>query len=38
MPRGEFEARFGSIETEEYAAMLREIETLIDEVSIHLPR
>jgi hypothetical protein len=38
MPRGEFEARFGSIETEEYAAMLREIEALIDEVSIHLPR
>ncbi len=38
MPRREFEARFGSIETEEYAAMLREIEALIDEVSIHLPR
>jgi hypothetical protein len=38
MTRGEFEARFGSIETEEYAAMLREIEALIDEVPIHLPR
>jgi hypothetical protein len=38
MPRAEFEARFGSIESEAYAAMLAEIEALIDEVPIHRPR
>jgi len=38
MLRGEFEARYGSIETEAYAEELARIERLIDEVTIHRPR
>ena len=35
MPRAEFEARFGSIDSPDYAAMIARIERLIDEVTIH---
>jgi hypothetical protein len=38
MLRGEFEARYGTIESAEYAAELARIERLIDEVPIHRPR
>jgi hypothetical protein len=38
MLRGEFEARYGSIDSEAYAGELVRIERLIDEVTIHRPR
>jgi hypothetical protein len=38
MLRGQFEARYGSIESPAYAAELARIERLIDEVTIHRPR
>jgi hypothetical protein len=38
MPRPEFEARFGSIDSPEYAQKLIEIERLIDQVPIHMAR
>jgi hypothetical protein len=38
MLRGEFEARYGTIESDAYAAELARIERLIDEVTIHRPR
>jgi hypothetical protein len=38
MLRGEFETRYGSVESDAYAAELARIERLIDEVTIHRPR
>lgn len=38
MLRGEFEARFGTIDSPEYRAMITDIETKIDRLTIHLPR
>lgn len=35
MPRDQFEARFGNVETPEYQAMIREIEQRIDRLAIH---
>lgn len=37
MPRDQFEARFGTIETPEYQAMIREIEQRIDRLALHAP-
>ena len=38
MLRGEFEARYGSVDSAAYAAEIARIEALIDEVPIHRPR